>query len=498
MPHENLYIHQLLINYMNQRLYQVPSNGICLGIASMGIQALLLDDHELQKFCERLSNIVSQLSVHKFEHLHLVVFNPAEQKDIDIFFEGVLLYQMAYKYNKILTTEPNVNLTITNYRSLVFKLVKPKNLDNKGMFTLLTILGCYSYPEIEKFLNILKTTITKILSEDSVGLMLYIHNHIIALGYHCINNTWTIIDANMLYILDHAYSCHDTAKLLIQAFAMVKTSIIDEIKITFSTELILAISNHLDGVKLSAEIQDKFILELSDNDEWKKIHQVTADKLGSTNDGGSWLFMAAKDGKLEVVNQLIQAKADVNLQKDHNGTTPLWAAIQGNHLGVVIALLDAHANANISNQLTGTTPLIIAAQNNYTDILDVLLEAEAYVDHQNHIGITALLVAVQNNHLESTKLLIKAEANVNLTANNNITPLRMAIEKNNYKIVEELMKARAKLDNRILESTDTVGFSKEENIGDDFSMYDSRDFEGFCANKPIDFRGSKAVLRCLC
>jgi len=490
MPHEHVYIHQALIDYMNHRLYRVPSSGICLGIASMGIQALLLDDDELQKFCERLNSIIIQLPTHKSDDLSFIIFNLDQQKDIDIFFEGVLLYQMAYKYKKLLTENQTVNLTINDYRSLVFKLIKPEKLDNRNMYTLLTILGCYNYSEIEKFLNILKTTIIKILSKNPVGLMLYIHNHIVALGYNCASNTWTVIDANMLYILDQTYSCHDTAKLLIQAFTMLKATIEEEIKIVFSTELIITMDSRcLDNVKLSAAMRDKFILELSVHDEWEQIHKITKDKLGKTHDGSSWLFMAAKDGKLEIVNQLIEAKVDVNLRKDNNGTTPLWVAIQGNHLDVVVALLDAGAKVDIANDLTGTTPLIIAAQNNYITILDCLLEADAYVNHKNHKGITALLVAIQNNHLQSTKSLIKAEADVNLTADNNITPLRMAIENKSYPIVEVLMHANAKLDNRVREDTDLMCFSKEENIGKNFfPMYDARDLEGFCDNNKLEVK----------
>ncbi len=479
MPHHHIYIHQLLIDYMNHRSYPVPSNGICLGIASMGIQALLPRGDELKIFCERLNNILAQLSTPIPVDLSRIVFTPEQQKDINIFFEGVLLYQMAYKYKKLLTHEQKVGFTMRNYRPLVFNLIKPVKLDNRNMYTLSTILGCYSINEIEKFLNILKTAITKILYENPVGLMLYIHNHIIALGYSSISNTWTIIDANMLYILNQTYSCQDTAKLLSKAFTM-KSSIEDNIKVTFSTELITTI----DDVNPHIEIQHKFLSELNSNDEWEQIHRVTLDKLSSTDDGSSWLFMASKDGNLPLVTKLLEAKSDVNLQKNDNGTTPLWAAVQENHLDVVIALLDARAKVDIPNKLTGTTPLIIAAQNNYIQILDLLLEDDAYVNHQNKKGVTALLAAVQNNNLDSIKLLIKAEANVNLTAENNITPLRIAVESNHYKIVKELMKAKARLDNFSLDDTDTVNSNKEEDMGEKFlHLYDSRDFEGFYAIK---------------
>jgi len=68
MPsHENIYLHQLLINYMNQRSYRVPSSGICLGVASMGMQALLLGREELERFCRRLDAIIKQFSIYKFD-----------------------------------------------------------------------------------------------------------------------------------------------------------------------------------------------------------------------------------------------------------------------------------------------------------------------------------------------------------------------------------------------------------------------------------------------
>ena len=479
MPY-SIYIHQLLIDYMNQRSFRVSSNGICLGIASMGIHAFLLDEEELQNFCKRINTILTQLPITGL-YTPPATINLAQQTDIDIFLEGVLFYQRIYKYKKLLTNDPNVNFTVSNYHSSAFEIIKPEKLNHRNMYKLSSILGCYNITEIVKFLNILKTTIVKIFSTKPVGLMLYIHNHIIALGYNCKENAWKIIDANMLYLADQNFSCQDTAKLLIRAFTM--KDLEDNVKIVFSTELIFTTDSTMAGIRLSTELQNNFTVELHSNSEWEQIHKITADKIHKTNEGSTWLFMAARNGDLPLVNQLILAKADVNFKKENGGLTPLWVAVQEGNFDVAIALIDANAAINCINSVTGSTPLIIASQNNNVKMVNLLLEMDADVNRQNTEGITALLATVKNNHLESLKLLLMAEADPNLTANDNITPLRIAIKNNNYKIVEALMMVGAKIDKSTTYEPTSLNFNNEENMGENFfPMYDSRDYEGFCTN----------------
>ena len=57
---------------------------------------------------------------------------------------------------------------------------------------------------------------------------------------------------------------------------------------------------------------------------------------------------ASSRGKLEVVQALLGAEADVN-KADKYGETPLFAASRKGHLDIVKALVDAGTDVNIRN-----------------------------------------------------------------------------------------------------------------------------------------------------
>ena len=71
--------------------------------------------------------------------------------------------------------------------------------------------------------------------------------------------------------------------------------------------------------------------------------------------------------QLELLNELLDLKASVNV-KDSRGLTPLhYAAFRGN-LEVAIALLEFQANA-CSTANSGETPLHVAAQYGHSNVV---------------------------------------------------------------------------------------------------------------------------------
>jgi hypothetical protein len=83
--------------------------------------------------------------------------------------------------------------------------------------------------------------------------------------------------------------------------------------------------------------------------------------------GATALMRAAYGGDTAMVQVLLEAKADVNLQDDYGGTALIYAA-QGNHAGIVRILLRAGADPSLESK-NGMTALQIASQAGYGDVV---------------------------------------------------------------------------------------------------------------------------------
>jgi ankyrin repeat protein len=115
------------------------------------------------------------------------------------------------------------------------------------------------------------------------------------------------------------------------------------------------------------------------------------------------LIAAAEKGLVDNVRYLIQHKAKVNMS-DGNGTALLYAVF-GNHTEVAIALLDAKANPNISTG-NGTTPLILAVTQNNLPLAEALIEKGAKLESETKDGMTALLAAAYSKDQETVDYLL--------------------------------------------------------------------------------------------
>ena len=473
-------LHSRLIELMNtptlkRNSYNLSYRGICLGLTSMAIQAILINTTEYIKFCNRIKLLYKFFFNTKPKYF----LTKEEQIDLDIFLEGIALYQEPYKYKVLISQEQRiVNYKIRDYHSLIFQIIKPLafNICKKNIHKFPNFLGCYGLQDIKTFLDVLKETINKVLIDEHIAFMLHIHNHIIALRYDHDHTSWTLIDSNMLNIVDQLHICESMAKLLVEAFVNYDKNSAD-IKLAIATDPIITV-NETDDLSIPIGIQNRFLLELERNESWQQIHQITKDKLDRTNDGASWLYISARSGQLDIVKQLIEARADVNLSKD-SGLTPLWVAVQDGYTEVAETLLESGAYVDPVNLFTGTTPLLIASQNDYNPIVKLLIKFNADVKKSNHNGITPLLVASQNGNIEIANDLINANANINSSNTHGITPLWMAVKNKHFPLIEYLLKQGAELtdpNNSILPPSTTKEY---DNIGNNrlvvFDSYDELD-----------------------
>ncbi|XP_054604447.2 kinase D-interacting substrate of 220 kDa B isoform X3 [Nothobranchius furzeri] len=186
----------------------------------------------------------------------------------------------------------------------------------------------------------------------------------------------------------------------------------------------------------------------------------------------SALISAAKEGHLEVVKELLENSAYIE-HRDMGGWTALmWAAYKG-RLEVLKLLLEHGANPNTTGQYSvypiiwaagrghseivklllqngakvncsdkyGTTSLIWAARKGHYDCVMHLLENGADVDQEGANSMTALIVAVKGGYSEVVKELLKRNPNVNMTDKDGNTALMIAAKEGHTEIVQDLLDA---------------------------------------------------------
>lgn len=120
--------------------------------------------------------------------------------------------------------------------------------------------------------------------------------------------------------------------------------------------------------------------------------------------GETALFVAAREGNLEIAQLLISEDADVN-EKDEDGFTPIyWASLRGN-----------------------------------TEILKLLISEGADVNSKNADGETPLHEAAAEGQYEAAEILITNGADVNAKDNEGNTPLDLAKRKGRDSVVNLLM-----------------------------------------------------------
>ncbi|XP_053093545.1 kinase D-interacting substrate of 220 kDa B isoform X5 [Pangasianodon hypophthalmus] len=184
------------------------------------------------------------------------------------------------------------------------------------------------------------------------------------------------------------------------------------------------------------------------------------------------LISASKEGHVEVVKELLANNANLE-HRDMGGWTALmWGAYKG-RVEVARLLLEKGANPNITGQYSvypviwaagrghaeivrlllqhgakvncsdkyGTTALIWAARKGHYDCVMHLLENGANVDQEGANSMTALIVAVRGGYTEVVKELLKRNPNVNMTDKDGNTALMIAAMEGHTEIVQDLLDA---------------------------------------------------------
>ncbi|WP_310481780.1 ankyrin repeat domain-containing protein [Chamaesiphon sp. VAR_48_metabat_403] len=136
------------------------------------------------------------------------------------------------------------------------------------------------------------------------------------------------------------------------------------------------------------------------------------------------LMAAAIDGDLDLVQQAIEAGANLDRYDWNLGYAPLGMAIERGHLEIVQCLLTAGANPQCGS--VSTTALGLAAESGAVEIVQMLLPRGVDLNAPvGRDGWTALLSAIERGHRAVVQLLVAAGANVNVWSRGE-TPILLA------------------------------------------------------------------------
>ena len=133
----------------------------------------------------------------------------------------------------------------------------------------------------------------------------------------------------------------------------------------------------------------------------------TSDQMTDNDKPGySSLTLAAKDGNMEAVKDLVGQGADVNEERD--GHTPLTLAVLCNHLEMINTLVEKGADVNQTNgdgggkgEGGGHTPLTLAVDQDTCDVhtIELLVGVGADVNQKDGAGFTPLARAAALNNV---------------------------------------------------------------------------------------------------
>lgn len=219
------------------------------------------------------------------------------------------------------------------------------------------------------------------------------------------------------------------------------------------TPLLLAVRNRLNDVvknllRCGAETAPRnnksqtallLAIEKKAKSIWMTLLQG-ADQVNVNEGGGAVptaLHMAAKDGQLDVVQQLLKSGADVNA-KGGLYNTALQAAAAGGFVDVVEYLLMKGADASLGGGLFANA-LSAAVFSGTTEIMESLYEHKADINAQDDQGRTALHLAAWRGSMEMIEWLTDRKGDLSLKDHQGRTVVHHAAMAGNVDVVEMLM-----------------------------------------------------------
>lgn len=172
----------------------------------------------------------------------------------------------------------------------------------------------------------------------------------------------------------------------------------------------------------------------------------------------SWqsLYELALAGDLKAVTEFLDLNPSTNLEEldefqDETSRTPLMAAAMRGHMQVVEVLLQRKANPNTKNA-EGATALSYAAVFQGTDLCSVLIKHGADVK----LAARGLCDAAYRGKFDVCQFLLQSNADPNARSPDDYTPLCCAAERGHLSVCQLLVEHRADPKAKIGKSFDTA------------------------------------------
>ncbi|KAJ6215631.1 hypothetical protein RDWZM_010131 [Blomia tropicalis] len=158
------------------------------------------------------------------------------------------------------------------------------------------------------------------------------------------------------------------------------------------------------------------------------------------------LHLAARYGRVDIVRQLIDSGADLNV-RDSSGRTPLHTSIGADTIGVFDLLIrEPSIDVNVQTD-DGTTPLILSARIANQDMVQRLIDGgQCQVNVGDNTGRTALHWAVSVNNIDAARTLLMNGADCDARDCRDQTPLFLAAREGSYNCVHLLLSHGANRD----------------------------------------------------
>jgi len=156
---------------------------------------------------------------------------------------------------------------------------------------------------------------------------------------------------------------------------------------------------------------------------------------------GQRLLQATVVNNQEAVVKALQDGADVN-SSVYNRWTALHMAAHEGYDNLIDVLVNAKANIEARN-IYGWTPLAVAAYEGKLSTVEKLLERHADIQTRNVMGNTPLHLAVSTNNQAMTELLLRHNAKINQKNESGSTPLDFAVNQHDAKLARLLLEHNA-------------------------------------------------------